>query len=308
ARKTINGMVTDFLYDGVNPTQELSGAAAASLLTGLNIDEYFVRTDTSGASTLLTDALGSTVALTDPAGTVQTQYTYEPFGATTTTGAATGNPIDYTGRESDSTGLKYYRARYYHRGLQRFISEDPIGFGGGDVNLYAYVRNRPLTATDPLGLWAPWFHRQMTRDAATSCGMSDADAEALADATRAQDFMFFGLLPSFSTLSPWSAKHGMPGSDWVAFAGGKSVAAQGAARDALAQGLHALQDAYAHDLAGAGMWVHVRSLIGLGVDPDNPRVEVNRARADAARAATTNAIRDFMKGRGDKPKCAQANQ
>ena len=81
ARKSINGTVTDFLYDGVNPIQEVSGAAAASLLTGLGIDESFARTDTIGTSILLTDALGSTVALTDPAGAVQTLYTYEPFGA-----------------------------------------------------------------------------------------------------------------------------------------------------------------------------------------------------------------------------------
>jgi RHS repeat-associated protein len=73
---------------------------------------------------------------------------------------------------------RYSWARYYHPQLQRFISEDPIGFDGGDLNLYAYVRNRPLAATDPLGLGAPWFHRQMTRDAARSCGMSDADADA----------------------------------------------------------------------------------------------------------------------------------
>jgi hypothetical protein len=31
--------------------------------------------------------------------------------------------------------LRYYRARYYHPGLQRFVSEDPIGFAGGDPNL-----------------------------------------------------------------------------------------------------------------------------------------------------------------------------
>ena len=29
--------------------------------------------------------------------------------------------------------------------------EDPIGFRGGDVNLYAYVRANPLTYDDPLG-------------------------------------------------------------------------------------------------------------------------------------------------------------
>jgi len=47
---------------------------------------------------------------------------------------------------------RYCRARYYHPGRQRFISEDPIGFAGGDANLYAYVRNSPLGLVDPLGL------------------------------------------------------------------------------------------------------------------------------------------------------------
>jgi len=79
--------------------------------------------------------------LVDGSGTVQTQYTYEPFGTTTVSGQANANPNQYTGRENDGTGLYYYRARYYHPGLQRFISEDPIGFAGGDTNLYAYVGN-----------------------------------------------------------------------------------------------------------------------------------------------------------------------
>jgi len=42
--------------------------------------------------------------------------------------------------------------RYYQPTLQRFISEDPIGFAGGDVNLYAYVANNPATFIDPIGL------------------------------------------------------------------------------------------------------------------------------------------------------------
>ena len=151
-RTTINGMVTDVLYDGVNSIQEVSRAAAASLLTGLGIDEYFVRTDTGGASVLLTDALGSTVALTDPTGAVQTQYTYEPFGQATTTGPASSNLFQYTGRENDGTGLYYYRARYYHPQLQRFVSEDPIAFTASDPNLYVYVRNNPMFWLDPDGL------------------------------------------------------------------------------------------------------------------------------------------------------------
>jgi RHS repeat-associated protein len=47
---------------------------------------------------------------------------------------------------------RYCRARYYHPSLQRFISEDPIEFASGDVNLYAYVSNDPLDFVDPLGL------------------------------------------------------------------------------------------------------------------------------------------------------------
>jgi len=36
-----------------------------------------------------------------------------------------GNPLQYTGREVDGTGLYYYRARYYDPVLKRFISDDP---------------------------------------------------------------------------------------------------------------------------------------------------------------------------------------
>jgi RHS repeat-associated protein len=50
--------------------------------------------------------------------------------------------------------LYYYRARYYHPRLQRFVSEDPIGFSGGDMNLYAYVENDPVNLADPWGLQA----------------------------------------------------------------------------------------------------------------------------------------------------------
>ncbi len=78
------------------------------------------------------------------------EYNYEPFGAATETGSD-GNPFQYTGRENDGTGLYYYRARYYHPGLARFISEDPIGFDSGDVNLYSYVANNPITWLDPKG-------------------------------------------------------------------------------------------------------------------------------------------------------------
>jgi RHS repeat-associated protein len=153
-RKTINSNISEFLYDGLNPVQETSGAAIlANILPGLGIDEFLTRTDVVAGATsnFLTDALGSPVAVTDNAGAMQTEYTYEPFGKTTFTGSSNSNPYQYTGRENDGTGLYYYRARFYHPQLQRFVSEDQIEFAGGDVNLYAYVGNDPLVYVDPLG-------------------------------------------------------------------------------------------------------------------------------------------------------------
>jgi RHS repeat-associated protein len=148
--------LTEFLYDGVNPVQETFGVTVlANVLTGLGIDEFLTRTDVPAGttSTLLTDALGSTIALADSSGAIQTENTYEPFGKTTATGASNTNPFQYTGRENDTTGLYYYRARYYHPALQRFIGEDPLDYERTKgSNLYAYVVNNPLNFTDPSGL------------------------------------------------------------------------------------------------------------------------------------------------------------
>lgn len=55
------------------------------------------------------------------------------------------------------------------------------------------------------------------------------------------------------------------------------------------------------------MSAHIRALFG-GIDPDNPLIEQNQSRALAAEFETRNAIRDFMKARGHKPKCAQETE
>ena len=146
------GGTTQFLYDGANPVQEISGTtASANLLTG-GVDEYFQRTDAAGARNFLTDALGSTLALADSTGTLQTQYTFEPFGNTQVTGTTTTNSFAYTSRELDATGLYFYRARYYHPTLQRFVSEDPLRFRGNSVNFYELSYDNPTNLVDPFGL------------------------------------------------------------------------------------------------------------------------------------------------------------
>ncbi|HEX7334055.1 MAG TPA: RHS repeat-associated core domain-containing protein [Pyrinomonadaceae bacterium] len=148
--KTINGNTTGYLYAGRNVVQELSGSTAiANLLTG-RTDEVFSRSDELGSSHFLTDGLGSTLSLTDSAGATLTEYAYDPFGKTTTTGTSNRNPSQFTNRENDQTDLYFYRARYYSPNLQRFISEDPMGISTGP-NPYAYVNNDPINFTDPSG-------------------------------------------------------------------------------------------------------------------------------------------------------------
>jgi RHS repeat-associated protein len=153
-QKSVGGQVTRYLHDGLNPVQEQDalGAPVANLLTGLSIDEFFQRTDSEGGRSYPADILGSTLALTDAAGSMATSYSYEPFGTVTVNGADSGNPVQFTGRENDGAGPQYSRARYYSATFQRFVSEDPIGFASGDVNLYAYVSNDTLNATDASGL------------------------------------------------------------------------------------------------------------------------------------------------------------
>ncbi len=161
--KTINGTTTQFLYDRLNPVQELNSnnQASANLLTGLRVDEFFTRTDSgNNVSTLLQDALGSTIGIVGSGQSIVTSYTYQPFGATTVGGAANGSTYEFTGRENDGANLYFYRTRYYNPTFQRFVAQDPIGFAGGDPNSYAYVGNNPLLYVDPTGLI--WVYQQST--------------------------------------------------------------------------------------------------------------------------------------------------
>lgn len=87
-----------------------------------------------------------------PAGSASTAY--DSFG--NTTNASFPSRYQFTGREFDNfSSLQYSRARFYDPNLGRFISQDPIGFAGGDINLYGYVRNDPIFYRDPSGKIIP---------------------------------------------------------------------------------------------------------------------------------------------------------
>ncbi len=101
------------------------------------------------------NANGNTAALTDMAQAVANSYAYDPFGTVLNQQETVPQPFKYVGQYgvmAEPNGLYYMRARYYDPSVGRFISEDPLGFGGGDVNLYAYVRNNPVMFIDPWGL------------------------------------------------------------------------------------------------------------------------------------------------------------
>ncbi|WAT14754.1 RHS repeat domain-containing protein [Xanthomonas fragariae] len=149
--KTEGGTSTQYLYDGEDVVQETQGSTVNPILTGLGIDQRYARNDTGGRTYFLTDQLGSTRLLTNAAGGVVQRYEYDPYGATTQSSTAYTNPYQYTGREKDSSGLYYYRARYYRPQWGRFISEDPIQLAAGP-NSYAYVGGNPISFTDSLGL------------------------------------------------------------------------------------------------------------------------------------------------------------
>ncbi|MBN9625445.1 MAG: hypothetical protein ABS39_01690 [Acidovorax sp. SCN 65-28] len=60
-------------------------------------------------------------------------------------------PIRFQGQQFDEeTNLHYNRFRYYDPRVGQYVTQDPIGLGGGINNLK--FPNNPLTVSDPLGL------------------------------------------------------------------------------------------------------------------------------------------------------------
>ena len=101
------------------------------------------------------DLIGSTRLVTDGNGAIVDRRAYKAFGETRE-GRAPSRPssagyVGTLGVETDSTGLLFMRNRYYSPALGRFITSDPIGLAGGDVNWYRYCGNSPVMRADLTG-------------------------------------------------------------------------------------------------------------------------------------------------------------
>ncbi len=164
-----------FVYDGsqlamtFNDSKELTHR----YLYGPQVDQVLVdEVFTAGAGGqrvsdevlwLLADHQGTIRDVVDDTGALRNHIEYDSFGNITQEGVpqpagsgASAEAIDqlfyFQGREWDAdTKLQNNRARWYDPGSGRFLSQDPSGFDGGDPNLYRYVGNSPLNATDPTG-------------------------------------------------------------------------------------------------------------------------------------------------------------
>ncbi len=115
------------------------------------------------------DHLGSSRLMTGFGGWPIWSGTFLPFGMESNA-QATVNNFKFTGQERDSeSSLDNFHARYYSFQKGRFMSPDPLAGDIGDpqsLNRYAYVRNNPLTLTDPTGMDA-------SCDSDASCGSCD---------------------------------------------------------------------------------------------------------------------------------------
>jgi RHS repeat-associated protein len=114
----------------------------------------------------LTDLLYRTVALTDGSKTIQEVYDTDAYGNTLAFDTAGGGgwfgdddaattapacPYLFTGRRYDpETEIYYYRARYYHPEMGRFVSKDPEQRPKG-MGIYAYASGIPTGRLDPTG-------------------------------------------------------------------------------------------------------------------------------------------------------------
>jgi RHS repeat-associated protein len=132
-----------------------SSSLTTRYMHGDVVDQLFARVAADGTGAwLLTDHLGSVVGVTDNNGVLKDTIAYDGYGNIASESASSwGGLYKWTGRQYDpEEKLQYNRGRYFDAATARWTSQDPLGFGAGDSNLYRYVQNNLLGVADASGL------------------------------------------------------------------------------------------------------------------------------------------------------------
>ncbi len=110
------------------------------------------------SSPQLYDASGNLNQTTDASANITATLSYHTFGSVTDNSGPANPTVAWQGKQGYQfeqalgvAGLQYVRQRWYDPATRQFISPDPLGFGGGDVNLFRYAENNPINRNDPGG-------------------------------------------------------------------------------------------------------------------------------------------------------------
>jgi len=100
------------------------------------------------------DHLGSPRTISDDSGNVLKAIEYDSFGnVIQDTNPSIQIPFGFAGGLHDKdTNLIRFGYRDFDPETGRWTARDPIGFAGGDTNLYGYVASDPVNFVDPTGL------------------------------------------------------------------------------------------------------------------------------------------------------------
>ena len=153
---------TRFIYDGVQLLQETdlnNQTLRSNTFTNEGYGDLVSEHDGTDSSFPTFNGQSSTDALVDNTATVTDRFGYSAFGGEDSHTGSSTTPFRFVGKQSyyndAETGLYLLGAggnpngagRYYDPELGRFISRDPLGLAGGDVNLYRYAGNNPVNVS-----------------------------------------------------------------------------------------------------------------------------------------------------------------
>ena len=152
-----------FYGTGIAPLAEADGAGTIRMRfvygSKSNVPDVVKTYTSAGAADKLyrvsTDQLGTPRVIVDAAGTIFEATDYDEFGIKLSdTNPTFEFPFGFAGGLYDAdTKLTRFGARDYDASIGRWISKDPILFGGRQANLYVYVQNDPINWIDPSGLY-----------------------------------------------------------------------------------------------------------------------------------------------------------